>query len=140
MCEVERIKGTKGEYATKFETQTGVKELTFIIPRNFSNLTQKTGGRGAGGLGGNAQNNNLIDGEDDFPSNGNKRGEPSFIGLKSPDHLKKVCNMFRNNDHKANPKKYMQMLKMNINYDNPEILKGPIKTDIMNKQHGNGIL
>jgi hypothetical protein len=24
------------------------------------------------------------------------RGQPAFIGLRSPDHLKKVCNMFRN--------------------------------------------
>ena len=38
--------------------------------------------------------------EDDSNNNGNRK-EPSFIGLKSPDHLKKVCNMFRNNDFKT---------------------------------------
>ena len=26
-----------------------------------------------------------------------------FVGLKSPDHLKKLCNMFRNSEHKQNP-------------------------------------
>jgi len=62
------------------------------------------------------------------------------VGLKSADHLKKVCNMFRNNDHKNNPKKYLQTLKMNINYENPEIYKGPVKTEILNKSHGNGYL
>ncbi len=84
--------------------------------------------------------NNMNDGEEDVGNGGNKRNEPSFIGLKSPDHLKKVCNMFRNNDFKANPRKYLQTLKMNINYDNPEILRGPIKTEILNKTHGNGYL
>jgi hypothetical protein len=29
---------------------------------------------------------------------------------------------------------------LNINYDNPEILRGPIKTDIINKTHGGGYL
>lgn len=48
--------------------------------------------------------------------------------------------MFRNNDFKNNPRKYMQTLKMNINYDNPEIFRGPIKTEILNKSHGNGYL
>jgi hypothetical protein len=51
--------------------------------------------------------NNINDGDDDVGNGGNKRNEPSFIGLKSPDHLKKVCNMFRNNDFKANPRKYL---------------------------------
>jgi len=48
LCEVERIKGSK-DIATKFEIWTGVRDLTFIIPKNFSNLTQKAGGRGGGG-------------------------------------------------------------------------------------------
>ena len=34
----------------------------------------------------------------------------------------------------------MQNLKNNINYDNPEIYKGPVKTDIISKSHGNGYL
>ena len=66
--------------------------------------------------------------------------EASFVGLRSPDHLKKVCNMFRNQDFKAQPHKYMQTLKNSINYDNPEIFKGPLKVDIINKSHGNGYL
>jgi hypothetical protein len=31
-------------------------------------------------------------------------------------------------------------LKNNINYDNPEIFKGPIKVEIINRSHGNGYL
>lgn len=34
----------------------------------------------------------------------------------------------------------MQNLKNNINYDNPEIFKGPVKCEIINKSHGNGHL
>ena len=34
----------------------------------------------------------------------------------------------------------MTTLKQNINYDNPEIFRGPIKTEILNMNHGNGIL
>mmetsp|Transcript_2158 Transcript_2158/g.2067 ORF Transcript_2158/g.2067 Transcript_2158/m.2067 type:complete len:191 (+) Transcript_2158:890-1462(+) len=132
------MKGSK-ELATKFETWSGVKDLNFIIPRNFSSLTQKTGGRSVAPVSINGANPLLSEFEDDNYYNG-KKNEPSFIGLKSPDHLKKVCNMFRNNDHKTNPKKYMANLKQNINYDNPEIFRGPIKTEIMNKVHGDGIL
>jgi hypothetical protein len=34
----------------------------------------------------------------------------------------------------------MLHLKNNINYDNPEIFRGPVKTEIINKSHGNGYL
>lgn len=34
----------------------------------------------------------------------------------------------------------MATLKNNINYDNPEVYRGPIKTEIINKSHGNGYL
>ena len=34
----------------------------------------------------------------------------------------------------------MTTLKHNINYDNPEIYRGPIKTEIQNRSHGNGYL
>lgn len=50
---------------------------------------------------------NNLNNETEEEANGNRRGEPSFVGLKSPDHLKKVCNMFRNNDFKSQPQKYM---------------------------------
>jgi hypothetical protein len=63
-----------------------------------------------------------------------------FVGLKSPDHLKKVCNMFRNSEFKHQPQKYMQQLKNSINYDNPEIFRGPVKTEIINKSYGSGYL
>ena len=81
--------------------------MTFIVPRNFSNLSQKSGSRGGAGISninqGGSHNNH--DDDDNGHGNGggpsaNRRGEPSFVGLKSPDHLKKVCNMFRNNDFK----------------------------------------
>jgi hypothetical protein len=115
--------------------------LTFIVPRNFSNLSQKSGSSGAAGVAamsnmGNQMNNN----DDDEGVGNNRRGEPSFVGLKSPDHLKKVCNMFRNNDFKNAPHKYLATLKNNINYDNPEVYRGPIKTEIINRSHGNGYL
>lgn len=144
LCEVEKMKGSR-EHATKFELWTGVQDLTFIIPRNFSNLTQKSGGRGGANMGmggGNVTthiNNAFID-DNDEGGNLNNKKEATFVGLKSPDHLKKVCNMFRNNDYKSNPRKYLQILKQNINYDNPEIQKGPIKTEILNKSHGSGHL
>lgn len=48
--------------------------------------------------------------------------------------------MFRNNDFKATPHKYLATLKNNINYDNPEIYRGPVKTEIINRSHGNGYL
>ena len=46
LCEVEKVRGTK-EYKTKFETWSGVKELTFIIPRNLNNIQQKSGNKAA---------------------------------------------------------------------------------------------
>jgi hypothetical protein len=70
----------------------------------------------------------------------NKGRREGFVGLKSPDHLKKVCNMFRNSEHKHQPVKYMQQLRNSINYENPEIFRGPVKTEIINKSHGNGYL
>jgi len=48
--------------------------------------------------------------------------------------------MFKNNDFKSQPHKYLSTLKNNINYDKPEIYKGPIKTEIINKSHGDGHL
>ena len=50
LCECEKIgKGSKGgkgeEYATRFDTWAGMKDLVFLIPRNFNNLNQKAGGR-----------------------------------------------------------------------------------------------
>jgi hypothetical protein len=48
--------------------------------------------------------------------------------------------MFRNNDFKNNPARYLQTLKHNINYDSPEIYRGPVKTEIINKSHGSGYL
>ena len=56
------------------------------------------------------------------------------------DQLKKLCNMFRNQEFKHTPQKYLQMVKYSINYENPEIFKGPIKTDIINKSYANGHL
>jgi hypothetical protein len=47
LVETERLRGSK-EAAMKFDTWSGQRELTFIIPRNFSNLSQKSGGRSAG--------------------------------------------------------------------------------------------
>jgi hypothetical protein len=34
----------------------------------------------------------------------------------------------------------MQQLRNNINYDNPEIYRGPVKTEIINKSYGNGYM
>lgn len=142
LCETEKIKGSKGEHATKFELWQGVKDLSFIVPRNFSNLSQKSGSRAAAGGVALNQGHGMNDDEDGVGgnNNANRRGEPSFVGLKSPDHLKKVCNMFRNNDFKSQPQKYLTTLKNNINYDNPEVYRGPIKTEIINRSHGNGYL
>ena len=139
LAEVEHSKRKgKKETATKFELWQGVKDLTFIIPRNFSNLSQKSGGHGGGtgGMGGA-----MGAGEEEEVGEGtNLLPKQNFVGLKSPDHLKKVCNMFRNCDFKAAPQKYMETLRHNINYDNPEIYRGPVKTEIINRVHGGGCL
>ena len=86
---------------TRFDSWMGVKDLTFIIPKNFSNITQKNGGNKQSLI----SNNNHFDqvNDDDASLINRNKNEPSFIGLKSPDHLKKVCNMFRNAEHKNNP-------------------------------------
>ena len=34
----------------------------------------------------------------------------------------------------------MQQLRNSINYENPEIFRGPVKTEIINKAYGNGYL
>jgi hypothetical protein len=57
----------------------------------------------------NISNNNMSAFADDEEHSQNlgRNKEASFVGLKSPDHLKKVCNMFRNNDFKGQPQKYL---------------------------------
>jgi hypothetical protein len=53
----------------------------------------------------NISNNNMsaFADDDEHSQNLGRNKEASFVGLKSPDHLKKVCNMFRNNDFKGQP-------------------------------------
>lgn len=48
--------------------------------------------------------------------------------------------MFKNNEFKENPQKYLQILKNNINYANPDIYKGQVKTEIIHQSHGQGHL
>lgn len=148
LCEVERAKGTKDQ-AIKFDLWSGMKDLSYIIPKNFNNLGQKSGSRTAGAVGGThtggaavssrnrGGNNNNIEEEE---GNLNKKSEAGFLGLKSPDHLKKVCNMFKNQEHKGKPHEYMKTLQSCINYASPDIYKGPIKTEILNKSYGKGYL
>jgi hypothetical protein len=109
LCEVEKHKSAK-ESTTKFDVWNGLKDLSFIIPRNFSNLSQKSGGRSAGA---SATVNLGKRNDDDEAVEGGVKGDKKkdgqgFVGLKSPDHLKKVCNMFRNSEFKSNPSKYLQ--------------------------------
>jgi hypothetical protein len=111
LCETDRNKSTK-EVALKFDLWSGIKDLSFIIPRNFSNLSQKSGGRGAAatGISGGAAVGAMKVGNQDDDDNGRRKtagGEANFVGLKSPDHLKKVCNMFRNQEFKSQPQKYL---------------------------------
>lgn len=51
LCETERLKNTK-ETAMKFDVWSGVRDLSFIIPKNFNNLGQKSGSRTAGAAAG----------------------------------------------------------------------------------------
>ena len=104
LCEVEKHKTSK-ETSTKFDMWNGVKDLSFIIPRNFSNLSQKSGGRTTGttatvNMGNGATTAARRGEEEDAENRERKRDGQGFIGLKSPDHLKKVCNMFRNSEYK----------------------------------------
>lgn len=48
--------------------------------------------------------------------------------------------MFRNQEFKSQPAKYMQTMRNFINYDNPEVFRGAVKTEIINRSHGNGFL
>jgi hypothetical protein len=48
--------------------------------------------------------------------------------------------MFKNQEHKNKPSDYMKTLRSYINYENPDIYRGPVKTEIINKSHGNGYL
>ena len=98
MCEVEKHKGAK-EPATKFDVWNGLRDLSFIIPRNFSNLSQKSGGRQAGAT--TATINGKRYDDEDGGKGDKKKETQGFVGLKSPDHLKKVCNMFRNSEYKS---------------------------------------
>ncbi len=43
-------------------------------------------------------------------------------------------------DYKSIPAKYSQQLKHYINYKDPEVQLGPMKTEIFQRSHGNGIL
>ena len=45
--------------------------------------------------------NNNEENEEENSGHVRQGREASFVGLRSPDHLKKVCNMFRNQDFKA---------------------------------------
>lgn len=96
------MKGTK-DYAIKFDQWSGLRDLSYIIPKNFNNLGQKSGSRTAGAAAtvGNHSNRGR---EEEFEMGGGRKQESSgFVGLKSPDHLKKVCNMFKNQEHRARP-------------------------------------
>ena len=136
---MERVKGTK-DYAIKFDQWSGLRDLSYIIPKNFNNLGQKSGSRTAGAaatVGGHSNRGR----EEEFEmGNGRKQESSGFVGLKSPDHLKKVCNMFKNQEHKSKPQEYMKVLQSCINYAQPDIYKGPIKTEILNKSYAKGYL
>lgn len=143
LCEIEKVRNSK-EAALKFDLWSGVRDLSFIIPKNFNNLGQKSGGRSGtntagGGTGRTKGNNQHID-EDEIPGAQARKNENGFVGLKSPDHLKKLCNMFKNSEHKNKPSEYLKTLRSYINYENPDTFKGPVKTEIINKSHGNGYL
>jgi RNA recognition motif-containing protein len=85
----------------------GLRDLSYIIPRNFSNLSQKSGGR-SGGATATVNLGKRNDEEEVEGARGEKKKDgQGFVGLKSPDHLKKVCNMFRNSEFKSNPTKYL---------------------------------
>ena len=131
------MKGTK-DYAIKFDQWSGLRDLSYIIPKNFNNLGQKSGSRTAGAAATAHSNRGR---EEEFEmGNGRKQESSGFVGLKSPDHLKKVCNMFKNQEHKSKPQEYMKVLQSCINYAQPDIYKGPIKTEILNKSYAKGYL
>jgi hypothetical protein len=108
LCEVEKHKSSK-EVSTKFDMWSGLKDLSYIIPRNFSNLSQKSGGRTTGATatvnmtGGAAAAAARKIEDEEGENRDRKREGQGFVGLKSPDHLKKVCNMFRNTEYKHQP-------------------------------------
>ena len=43
LCEVEKLRSSK-DFATRFDVWSGHHDLNFLVPRNFSNLSQKNGG------------------------------------------------------------------------------------------------
>jgi hypothetical protein len=101
LCETERVKNSKDQ-ATKFDLWTGLRDLSFIIPKNFNNLGQKSGSRSGAAAVANAagaatgKSRKGQHGNDGLDEDGKKaKGETTFVGLKSPEHLKKACSMFK---------------------------------------------
>ena len=50
LCEVSRFKGYNGEPLTNFEAFNDVKDLRFMIPKNFSSSTSRGGGHTSTGV------------------------------------------------------------------------------------------
>lgn len=56
-------------------------------------------------------------------------GGQTFTGLKNPESLKIVSNMFKNAEHKSQPEKYKNNLHNHVNYTSPDFDKS-LKTDM----------
>jgi hypothetical protein len=62
-----------------------------------------------------------------------------FVGLRSPESLKSISNMFKNAEHKGQPEKYKSNLINHVNYANPVIDK-ILKTEINLQVYSDGDL
>ena len=121
-------KNASGDPVTKFEAFQGSKELTFIVPKNFSNYAQKI-----------IKSSHVVDDTlDENEEGGTTRGSRSKP-LKGPEMLKKVCSMFKGRDHEKRPQEYALQLNRLIPYEDPDV-KVCIRTEIQTKVYGDNVL
>jgi hypothetical protein len=63
----------------------------------------------------------------------------AFTGLRNPESLKSISNMFKNAEHKGQPDKYKNNLLNHVNYGNPDFDK-LLKTDMQTTEYSDGDL
>lgn len=120
LCEVARFKSSIGtiEIATNFEAWNGTKELRFIIPKNFSSSSSRSGATNTStGVKQDVNSDDLNSGTGTGTGTGTQTSSSSknmkhlhglmnpsqqhaFVGLRSPESLKSISNMFKNAEHK----------------------------------------
>ena len=158
------------EIVTNMEAWNGVRDLRFIIPKNFSTSSNRTGATSTGLKADTTTSDDVNSGTGQSQSSsvplppshftGTGTGtqtsssgknmkhlhgmlaptqQQTFVGLRSPESLKSISNMFKNAEHKGQPDKYKNNLLNHVNYMNPDFDK-TLKTDIQTRVYSDGEL